>query len=142
FVYRDNRDHRNDIERQYRGAIRSARREVTIAMAYFFPGYRLLKTLRHAPRRGVRVRLILQGPPDMPIVKTAAELLHSQLIQAGVEIHEYCKRPLHGKGAVIDDDWATVGSSNLDPLSLALNLEANVVIRDSAFNAVLNSRLQ
>lgn len=142
FVYRDNLHHRDDIERQYRAAIRAARREVIIANAYFFPGYRLLKTLRQAARRGVRVRLILQGQPDMQIVKTAAGTLHSRLLAAGVEIHEYCKRPLHGKVALVDDNWATVGSSNLDPLSLSLNLEANVITRDPAFVQTLRENLE
>lgn len=140
-VARDNRKHRDSIERQYRAAIRVARKEVLIANAYFFPGYRLLKELRRAVQRGCRVRLVLQGQPDMKIVKHAAELLHGQLTSAGVEIHEYCKRPLHGKVALVDDNWATVGSSNLDPLSLSLNLEANVIIRSSRFNAELRSNL-
>ena len=141
-VVRDNDRHRDDIERHYRAAIRTARRQVIIANAYFFPGYRLLRQLRRAARRGVDVHLILQGEPDMPIVKTAAELLYDHLQRDGVHVHEYCKRPLHGKVAVIDDDWSTVGSSNLDPLSLALNLEANVVLRDRAFADCLRSRLQ
>lgn len=132
-VTRDNHRQRDAIERQYRAAIRSARKEIIIANAYFFPGYRLLKAMRRAARRGVRVHLVLQGQPDMPIVKHAAATLHAQLMRAGVCIHEYCKRPLHGKVALIDDEWATVGSSNLDPLSLGLNLEANVVVRDAAF---------
>jgi cardiolipin synthase len=142
FVVRDNGRHRDDIERQYRAAIRTARREVIIANAYFFPGYRLLQALRRAARRGVKVRLILQGQPDMKFVKVAAGLLHAHLLPAGVEIHEYCRRPLHGKVAVIDDAWATVGSSNLDPLSLALNLEANVITRDPALISELRSRLE
>jgi cardiolipin synthase len=141
FVTRDNRKHTNDIERHYRAAIRTARSRVIIANAYFFPGYRLLKEMRRAARRGVDVRLILQGEPDMPIVKTAASMLYHHLLDAGVRIYEYCDRPLHGKVAVIDDEWATIGSSNLDPLSLSLNLEANVVIRDRAFNQELGDRL-
>ncbi len=141
-VTRDNRHRRDSIERQYRGAIRAARREVIIANAYFFPGYRLLKALRRAAGRGVRVRLVLQGQPDMAIVKHVAELLHAQLVRAGVEIYEYCRRPLHGKVAIVDDEWATVGSSNLDPLSLSLNLEANVMIRDRAFSAGLRDELE
>jgi cardiolipin synthase A/B len=68
-------------------------------------------------------------------------MLYHQLLGAGVKIYEYCDRPLHGKVAVMDDEWATVGSSNLDPLSLALNLEANVIIRDRSFNRVLSERL-
>ena len=141
-VTRDNGRHRNDIERHYRAALRTARKQVLIANAYFFPGYRLLRQLTGAARRGVDVRLILQGEPDMPIVKTAASLLYAWLQRHGVRIHEYCKRPFHGKVAVIDDDWATVGSSNLDPLSLSLNLEANVVLRDPAFAAELRASLE
>jgi len=140
-VVRDNRQHRDDIEQHYRIAIRGARQRVVIANAYFFPGYRLLSELRRAARRGVDVRLVLQGEPDMAIVKTAGSTLYPHLLRAGVRIYEYCQRPLHGKVALVDDRWATVGSSNLDPLSLALNLEANVMIRDRAFNHELYSRL-
>jgi cardiolipin synthase A/B len=140
-VVRDNGKHFSDIERHYRIAIRAARKRVIIANAYFFPGYLVIKELRHAARRGVDVRLILQGEPDMPIVKTAATMLYHHLLGAGVRIYEYCERPLHGKVALMDDEWATVGSSNLDPLSLALNLEANVIIRDRAFNEELSERL-
>lgn len=142
FVTRDNHRHRNGIERHYRAAIRAARERVVLANAYFFPGYLLLRQLRRAARRGVYVALILQGEPDMPIVTTAGRLLYDQLLNAGVHIFEYCERPLHGKVAVIDGNWATVGSSNLDPLSLALNLEANLVIRDSAFAEHLDQRLE
>jgi cardiolipin synthase len=141
-VVRDNQDHRTDIERHYRVAIRAARKEVTIANAYFFPGYRFLKELRRAAQRGVNVRLILQGEPDMRIVKTAAEMLYDHLHRAGVRIYEYCARPLHSKVALTDDEWATVGSCNLDPLSLSLNLEANVMIRDRSFNQHLRAHLE
>jgi cardiolipin synthase len=142
FVRRDNHEHRNDIERHYRAAIRSARKRVLIANAYFFPGYRLLHELCRAARRGVDVQLILQGEPDMAIARTAASLLYEHLHREGVKIFEYCERPLHGKVAQVDDDWATVGSSNLDPLSLSLNLEANVIVRDREFAAKLRSRLE
>lgn len=141
FVVRDNLAHRNDIEHQYRLAFRAARSYVCLANAYFFPGYRLLRDLRRAARRGVRVDLILQGEPDMPIVRIAARMLYAHLLRAGVRIHEYCERPLHGKVAVVDDEWATVGSSNLDPLSLSLNLEANLMLRDRAFAVDLRERL-
>ncbi|MCY7318225.1 MAG: cardiolipin synthase ClsB, partial [Ramlibacter sp.] len=141
FVTRDNGDHVNDIERHYRIAIRAARQRVVIANAYFFPGYRLIKEMRRAARRGVDVNLILQGTPDMQIVKTAANMLYHYLIKGGVKIYEYTDRPLHGKVAVADGEWATVGSSNLDPLSLSLNLEANVIIRDAGFNRHLTERL-
>ena len=141
-VLRDNHRHQTDIEQHYRMAIRNAKKRIYIANAYFFPGYRLISELRRAAKRGVDVRLILQGEPDMAIVKTAGSMLYHHLLRAGVRVFEYCKRPLHGKVAIADDDWATVGSSNLDPLSLALNLEANVVIRDKQFNAELAGKLQ
>jgi cardiolipin synthase len=141
-VVRDNGDHRTDIEQHYRIAIRRAQREVVVANAYFFPGYRLLRALRGAASRGVKVKLILQGEPDMPVAKLAATMLYDYLLSAGVEIFEYCERPLHGKVATCDDEWATVGSSNLDPLSLALNLEANVMIRDAGFTRLLRDNLE
>lgn len=141
-VTRDNWRHTNDIERHYRVAIRSARQRVVIANAYFFPGYRLIQDMRNAARRGVDVRLILQGEPDIPLVRIAARMLYHHLLLAGVSIFEYCERPMHAKVALTDDCWSTVGSSNLDPLSLALNLEANVVVHDPAFNRALFERLE
>ncbi|WP_445657012.1 cardiolipin synthase ClsB [Achromobacter sp. NCFB-sbj8-Ac1-l] len=141
-VVRDNLSHPTDIERYYRAGLRSARQDVLIANAYFFPGYRLLHDLANAARRGVRVRLLLQGEPDMLVAQLAASMLYDYLIDAGVEIFEYCKRPLHAKVACVDEDWSTVGSSNLDPLSLALNLEANVVARDTGLNAALRASLE
>lgn len=141
FVWRDNHTHRDDIERHYRLAIRLARYRVIIANAYFFPGYSFLRELRKAARRGVQVSLLLQGKPDMPIVQTAAAMLYDHLLSGGVRIYEYVERPLHAKVAVVDDQWATIGSSNLDPLSLSLNLEANVFIRDHGFNQALSACL-
>lgn len=142
FVWRDNRRHKNDIERQYRLAFRLARHRIVIANAYFFPGYRFLRDMRRAARRGVEISLILQGKPDMRIVKIAATMLYAHLLRAKVRIYEYCARPLHAKVAIVDDEWATVGSSNLDPISLSLNLEANVVIRDPDFNRQLAQSLE
>ena len=142
FVYRDNDDHRDDIEKHYLDMLRTAQDDVIIANAYFFPGYRLLREMRSAAQRGVRVRLIVQGEPDMPIVKVGAELLYNYLVDAGVEVYEYIRRPLHGKVAVQDSQWATVGSSNLDPLSLSLNLEANLIVYDRDFNQTLRDNLE
>ncbi len=141
FVFRDNDEHDTDIERHYLDMLRTAKREVIIANAYFFPGYRLLREMRNAARRGVRVKLIVQGEPDMPIVKVVARMLYNYLVPEGVMIYEYRRRPLHSKVAVKDDDWSTVGSSNLDPLSLSLNLEANVMIHDRRFNRRLWDKL-
>jgi len=139
---RDNIWHTKDIERHYLRAIHGATKRLVIANAYFFPGYRLLRALRRAARRGVKVTLILQGRPDMPWVSACSRLLYGYLLREKVVIYEYCQRPLHGKVALADDKWVTVGSSNLDPLSLALNLEANLVIEDKEFNQKLFTHLQ
>lgn len=140
-VERDNASHSRDIERQYLLATRMAQKRLIIANAYFFPGYQLLRELRRAAQRNVEVILILQGQPDMPWVTALSRLLYNYLLRSGVRVYEYCKRPLHGKVALMDDKWVTVGSSNLDPLSLALNLEANVIIDDEGFNQQLYEHL-
>jgi hypothetical protein len=135
FVVRDNVRQRRAIERAYVEAIRAARTRVDIAVPYFYPGRAFRRSLRQAARRGVQVRLLLQGKVDYRIAALAARALYDELRAHGVRIHEYTPAFLHAKVAVVDDDWATVGSSNIDPLSLLLNLEANVVVRDPDFNA-------
>jgi cardiolipin synthase A/B len=142
FVTRDNDRHTTDIETMYRVAIRGAQREILIACAYFFPGYRFIRALARAARRGVDVKLILQGNPDVLTSAIAASLLYDVLLAAGIRIFHYVERPLHAKLAVIDGRWATVGSSNLDPTSLGLNLEANVIVLDDAFGAAVKARLE
>lgn len=142
FVARDNHRFRNDIEKAYLLGIRKARHRIYIANAYFFPSYRMLRALRNAAKRGVEVVIILQGEPDIPLALRAARCLYDELTGDGVKVYEYLERPLHAKIALIDDDWATIGSSNLDPLSLALNLEANVVVLDSPFNEQLFSQMK
>jgi cardiolipin synthase A/B len=133
FVVRDNVRQRRSIERAYVEAIRSARQRIDIAVPYFYPGRGFRRSLRHAARRGVQVRLLLQGKIDYRIAALAARALYDELRAHGVRIYEYTPAFLHAKVAIVDDDWATVGSSNIDPLSLLLNLEANVVVRDAAF---------
>lgn len=140
-LVRDNDAHRKDIELAYRAMIRAARSEVVIANAYFLPGLRLLLELRRAARRGVQVHLILQGNGDWLVLEPMTQSLYDYLIEAGVIVHEYCRRPMHGKVAVVDGTISTVGSSNLDPLSLFLNLEANLFVQDEKLGADLRTRL-
>ena len=142
FLVRDNLRQRRAIERSYVEAIRHARTRVDLAVPYFYPGRAFRRAMRHAARRGVQVRLLLQGKVDYRIAALAARALYDELRAHGVRIYEYTPAFLHAKVAVVDDDWATVGSSNIDPLSLLLNLEANVVVRDPEFAAALGARLQ
>ena len=140
-LLRDNLRHRHDIERAYLKAIGEARHEVVIANAYFIPGRRLRRALVLAVQRGVRVRLLIQGRYERFLQYHAARPVHHRLLAAGVEIHEYAPSALHAKVAVVDGRWATVGSTNLDPLSLLLAREANVVTTDAAFARQLRDRL-
>ena len=133
FVLRDNLRQRRTIELAAIQAIKQARHEVDIVTPYFYPGRPLRMALRHAAARGVKVRLLLQGKVDLPIAGLAARVLYDGMMRDGIEIHEYQAAFLHAKVMRVDRDWATVGSSNLDPLSLVLNMEANVIVRDKAF---------
>ena len=142
FLVRDNLRQRRAIERSYVEAIRRARQRVDLAVPYFYPGRAFRRALRNAAQRGVQVRLLLQGKVDYRIAAMAARALYDEMRSHGVRIFEYTPAFLHAKVAVVDNDWATVGSSNIDPLSLLLNLEGNVVVRDPEFATALAARLQ
>lgn len=141
FVIRDNLRHRRDIEDAYLEAIHRARREVLIANAYFLPGWRFRQALVEAAARGVRVTLLLQGRPEYWLQHYASRALYPHLLASGVRLFEYRRSFLHAKVAVVDEAWATVGSSNIDPFSLLLAREANVVVTDRAFADDLRQRL-
>jgi len=141
FATRDNLRHRRDIESAYLAAVRTAKRDIIIANAYFFPGIRFRRALTAAARRGVKVTLLLQGKVEYVLLHFAARALYGQLLEAGVVIQEYHRSMLHAKVAVIDEHWATVGSSNIDPYSLLMAREANVFVRDRAFNEELKRQL-
>ena len=141
FLVRDNLWHRNDIEDEYLAAIGRARSEILIASSYFFPGLVFRRALTEAAARNVRVILLLQARVEYRLLHYASRALYGALLDAGVEIHEYHKSFLHAKVAVVDRQWATVGSSNIDPLSLLLAREANVAVDDAAFAASLHASL-
>ena len=140
-LLRDNVAHRHDIERAYLKAIGEARQDIVIANAYFIPGRKLRRALVLAVQRGVRVRLLSQGRYENFMQYHAARPVYQVLLGAGVEIHEYAPSALHAKVAVVDQRWSTVGSTNLDPLSLLLAREANVMTTDRRFAALLHERL-
>ena len=142
FVVRDNVAHRRDIERGYLAALALAQREIVIANAYFFPGRRFRTLLKKAAARGVRVRLLLQGHTDHPFFLAAARALYRDLLAAGVVLHEHHLSDLHAKVAVVDGQWATVGSSNIDPLSLLMAREANIVVDDAGLATELLRKLE
>lgn len=140
-VVRDSIRHRHDIEEAYLRAINAANSEIVIACAYFLPGVNFRRALAAAVARGVRVVLLLQGRVEYVLLHYASHALYGTLLDSGVEIYEYHKSFLHAKVAVVDGQWSTVGSSNIDPFSLALSREANVVVEDAGFAAELRQSL-
>lgn len=141
FLVRDNIRHRRDIEDAYLQAIEQAKFEIILANAFFFPGLNLRHALLNAAGRGVRVILLLPGRVKYPLLHYASHALRGSFLDAGIEIYEYHKSLMHAKVAVIDAHWTTVGSSNLDPFSLLLSLEANVVVDDENFAGTLKHSL-
>ena len=142
FLQRDNIKHRRDIEEAYLAAIEAARSEILIANAYFLPGRRFRQALVDAVGRGVDVVLVLQGRTDHKLFQMAERALYRYFLEQGVKIYEYHVSELHAKAAVVDGRWATVGSSNIDPLSLLLAREANVAVHGRAFAGQLRASLE
>ncbi|MGK5069956.1 putative cardiolipin synthase YbhO [compost metagenome] len=141
FVVRDNLRNRRTIQRAYLQALGQARKSVMLANPYFAPGHKLRRALAQAAQRGVDVVLLI-GVGEFRMQDAVAHSFYPKLLAAGVKIVEYRKTQLHAKVAVVDDDWATVGSSNIDALSLFLNQEANVVIKDVAFAQSLRQHIE
>lgn len=138
---RDNVHHRRDIESAYLTAIQTAQREIIISNAYFLPGKHFRQALIEAAARGVKVVLLLQGRVEYFLLHYATRALYEALLHKGIEIYEYQASFLHAKVAVIDEEWATVGSSNIDPFSLLLAREANVVMKGQTFAKELRQSL-
>ena len=141
FVERDNLRYRHAIEEAYLSAIADARDEIIIANAYFLPGRLFRRALETAVRRGVTVTLLLQGRVEYALLHYATLGLYRVLLRRGIRVIEYRASFLHAKVAVIDGQWATVGSSNIDPFSLLFAREANVVVRDAGFAGQLRDSL-
>jgi cardiolipin synthase len=140
-LLRDNVRHRQQIEQAYLQLLCKAKEQVILANAYFFPGRTLRRRIEQAAERGVRVRLLLQGHAEYFLQYRACRFMYGQLLDHGIELYEYKASYLHAKVAVIDD-YSMVGSSNLDPFSLLLAREANVLIQDPPFTQNLQARLE
>jgi len=109
-------------------AMSSARRSIYITNPYFLPDERMTRVLTEAPGRGVRVVVLLPGAIDNNIVRQASRSTFGKLLRSGIEIYEYQAGLLHAKTMTIDGIWATIGSTNLDTRSFALNEELNAVM--------------
>lgn len=141
FVVRDNLRNRQAIQRALLQALGRARSSALLVTPYFAPGRKLRKAMIHAAQRGVEVVLLI-GVGQFVMQDAVAQSFYPRLVRAGVTIVEYRHTQLHGKLAVIDGEWATVGSSNFDGLSLFVNHEANIVVRDSTFAKSLQQMIR
>jgi len=141
FVVRDNLRNRRTIQRAYLQAIGQARKSVLLANPYFAPGRKFRDALAQAARRGVEVTLLI-GVGEFRMQDAVARSFYPKLLAAGIAVVEYRKTQLHAKIAVVDDDWATVGSSNCDGLSLFVNQEANIVVRNASFARAVRTHIQ
>ena len=141
FIERDNFRHRQDIEKAYLHAIQNEQHEILIANAYFIPGKKFERALIDAARRGVVVTLLLKGEIDY-FLSNATRAFYGKFLKEGITIFEYTKSFMHSKVAVIDETWATVGSSNIDPFSLLLAREANIFIFDKNFASQLKKNIE
>lgn len=140
-VVRDNLRNRVAIQRALLQALGRAHVSAMLVTPYFAPGRKLRKALVHAAERGISVTLLI-GVGQFVMQDAVAQSFYPRLVRSGVKIVEYRRTQLHGKVAVIDDEWATVGSSNFDGLSLFVNHEANIIVRDHDFAASLNHYIQ
>lgn len=112
----------------FRHAVRRARRRVWIANPYFLPPRSLRRSLMRAARRGVDVRILVPGRSDRSFVLWASQRAYSSFLRAGVRLFEWPAAMMHAKVAVVDGLWCTIGSYNIDPLSLLRNRELNLAL--------------
>ena len=141
FVVRDNLRNRHTIQRAYLQAIGRAKKSILLANPYFAPGHKFRMALAHAAQRGVEVKLLI-GVGEIWLQDMVARSFYPKLLASGVQVIEYRKTQLHAKVAVIDDNWSTVGSSNCDGLSLFLNQEANIVVKDVEFAGSMRAHIE
>lgn len=132
---------KNEIYKVYINTLRKADKEVIIVASYFLPGRRLSNELKKAARRAVKVKIILSGISDLPIVMRATHYLYLSLLKQGIELFEWKKSVLHGKLAVADSKWATVGSFNLNHLSSYGSIEMNAELNSQEFSEKLYTHL-
>lgn len=132
---------KNQIGAGYKAAINKSRSTVAIMASYFLPGRSLRTALKNAARRGVQVRVLLPGKSDLAMAKRATRYLYCWLLKNNIVIYEWEKSILHGKLAVIDSKWVTIGSYNLNHLSEYSSIEMNVEVLDEHFAATVHQTL-
>jgi cardiolipin synthase len=129
------------VRRAYVQVINNALGNIDLAMAYFYPHGRLMRALRRAVKRGVRVRLLFSQKTDVPVARWAARGLYGRLLRAGVEVWEYVPAMMHSKLAIADNT-VIAGSANLDIRSGAINYELVAAVTDPELAEVARSNFE
>jgi cardiolipin synthase A/B len=133
---------KNEISNAYLSKLRKADKEIIIVASYFLPGRKFSKVLKRAAKRGVKIKIILSGVSDLPIVMRATRYLYSSLLEQGIELLEWNRSVLHGKLALVDDTWSTIGSFNLNHLSSYGSIEMNVELNSSKLLQAIDEHLR
>jgi cardiolipin synthase len=113
---------------------RNAKSHITILCAYFLPGRVIRRQLRYATQRGVKVKVITAGVSDVKISKYAERYMYGWMLRHGIELYEYQPTVLHGKIAVCDSAWMTIGSYNVNDISAYASIELNMNVRNKPFS--------
>ncbi|TDE28795.1 MULTISPECIES: phospholipase D-like domain-containing protein [Flavobacterium] len=132
---------KNEICDAYIKSIRNAKTEIIIVGSYFLPGIRIIRALKKASKNKVKIKLVLSGKSDLPLTRRATCFLYGKLLKYNIELYEWDQSILHGKVAVIDGNWATIGSFNLNNLSSYGSLEMNVEINSALFSKMFQTHL-
>ena len=125
---------KKEILDAYIKSIGKAKKEIVIVGSYFLPGRKLIATLKNASRNKVKIKLILSGISDLLMARRATCYLYSKLLRYNIELYEWKSSILHGKAAVVDKTWTTIGSFNLNNLSSFASIEMNVGINSAEFS--------
>ena len=133
---------KNEISATYIEMLLKAQTQVTILCSYFLPGKVIRRQMVHAIKRGVSIRVIAAGPSDVMLAKYAERWLYDWLLRNGIELYEYQKNILHGKIAVCDDRWMTIGSYNINNISTYASIELNLDVRNPVFAKEVREKLE
>lgn len=133
---------KRQIYNSYLEMFRTASSHLIIMSPYFLPGIEFRRKMKAARRRNVKIQVILAGISDIPFSKDAERFLYRWLLRQGIEIYEYQKTVLHGKMAVCDGEWMTIGSYNVNDLSAHASVELNLDVSNKHFATVVEKRLQ
>ena len=132
---------KTQISKTYRELFNNAKSDVILMTSYFWPPWKLLRCMAAATARNVRVRLILTGKADVPLAKYAERYLYRWLFRNKIEVYEYQSNILHGKVAVADATFVTIGSYNVNNISAYASVELNLDIKDENTGAGLQAKL-